>query len=61
MILNSKNLSGKAKELQDRLNSVVVGQDEAVKELAITTQKFFHGLSDPIDSVASWLYWTLRN
>lgn len=56
MILNSKNLSGKAKELQDRLNSVVVGQDEAVKELAITTQKFFHGLSDPKKPITSLFF-----
>lgn len=47
MILNSKSLSGTAKELEERLNAVVVGQEEAIKELAISTQKFFNGLSDP--------------
>lgn len=47
MILDSRSLNGKAKELQDHLNTVVIGQEEAIRELAISTQKYFNGLSDP--------------
>jgi ATP-dependent Clp protease ATP-binding subunit ClpB len=56
MILNSKSLSGKAKELEDKLNAVVIGQEEAIKELAITTQKFFNGLSDPKRPITSLFF-----
>jgi ATP-dependent Clp protease ATP-binding subunit ClpA len=56
MILNSKNLSGTAKELEEKLNSVIIGQKEAIKEVAITTQKFFNGLSDPNRPIATMFF-----
>lgn len=56
MILNSKNISGVAKELQEQLSSVVIGQEEAINELAISSQKFFHGLSDPNKPIISLFF-----
>ncbi len=56
MILNSRNLSGPAKELEDKLNNVVVGQEKAIRELAISTQKFYNGLSDPTRPISSFFF-----
>jgi ATP-dependent Clp protease ATP-binding subunit ClpC len=47
MILNSKELTGRSKVLYQRLQEQVIGQDEANKELARATQKYYSGLSDP--------------
>ena len=56
MILNSKTLTGKAKELEEKLNTVVIGQEEAIRELAIATQKFFYGLSDPSKPITTLFF-----
>jgi ATP-dependent Clp protease ATP-binding subunit ClpA len=56
MILNSKTLTGKAKELEEYLNGVVIGQEEGIKEVAIATQKFFSGLSDPRRPISAFYF-----
>jgi len=56
MILNSKLLTGKAKELETYLNSVVIGQEAAIKELCICTQKYFSGLSNPKKPIATYFF-----
>jgi ATP-dependent Clp protease ATP-binding subunit ClpB len=56
MILNSKTLNGKAKDLEEKMNSVVIGQTDAIHELAIATQKFFYGLSDPSKPIATLFF-----
>lgn len=56
MILNSKALTGRAKQLEMHLNSAVIGQEEAIKELCIFTQKYFSGLSNPKRPIASFFF-----
>jgi ATP-dependent Clp protease ATP-binding subunit ClpA len=56
MILNSKSLSGKAKDLEKELNSRVIGQEKAINELAIATQKYFNGLSDPNRTICNLFF-----
>ena len=56
MILNSKMLTGKAKELETYLNSTVIGQEEAIKELCVCTQKYFSGLSNPRRPIAAYFF-----
>lgn len=56
MILNSKTLTGKAKELETYLNTAVIGQEEAIRELCICTQKYFSGLSNPKRPIASYFF-----
>lgn len=56
MILNSKMLSGRAKQLELYLNSTVIGQEEAIKELCICTQKYFSGLSNPKRPIAAYFF-----
>lgn len=56
MILNSKMLTGKAKELEIYLNSVVIGQEKPIQELCICTQKYFAGLCNPKKPIGVYFF-----
>ena len=56
MILDSKKLTGKAKELEENLNKVVIGQEEAIRELSIATQRYYYGLCDSSKPISNLFF-----
>lgn len=56
MILKSNVLSKQASELQEYLRSTVIGQDEAIRETVLVTQKHFAGLSQERRPICTFLF-----